>query len=133
MSWIGNYYARRALVTHNLIIHEELRAQIVVRNLVTFNPTLEIHLWVNGNEYVVGGEDLFEEDEIRSVAIQIAKNWAEGEIVLRTKQKELPLLIGSLESKHSLELLTGRLQGKHFPHKSHKIESLNVGRKNVES
>ena len=123
MSWIGNYYARRALVTHNLIIHEELRAQIVVRNLVTFNPTLEIHLWVNGNEYV----------EIRSVAIQIAKNWAEGEIVLRTKQKELPLLIGSLESKHSLELLTGRLQGKHFPHKSHKIESLNVGRKNVES
>ena len=123
MSWIGNYYARRALVTHNLIIHEELRAQIVVRNLVTFNPTLEIHLWVNGNEYV----------EIRSVAIQIAKNWAEGEIVLRTKQKDLPLLIGNLESKHSLELLTGRLQGKHFPHKSHKIESLNVGRKNVES
>ena len=112
MSWIGNYYARRALVTHNLIIHEELRAQIVVRNLVTFNPTLEIHLWVNGNEYVVGGEDLFEEDEIRSVAIQIAKNWAEGEIVLRTKQKELPLLIGSLESKHSLDILTARLQGR---------------------
>lgn len=113
--WIGKYYARRALVTHNLIIHEELRAQIVVRNLVIFNPTLEVHLWVNGDEYV----------KICSVAIQIAKNWAEGEIVCRTQPKDLPLLIGNLKSKHSLELLTARLKGKHFPHKSHMTEMRN--------
>ena len=91
------------LVTHNLIIHDELRAQVfVLKGSDTVPSVYEIHLWVEGKETI----------DLCYSGILYAKIWAESEIVLRTKQKELPLLIGSLESKHSLDILTAHLQGR---------------------